>query len=262
MPYFNTGWSMKILSIPFLWLLILITPCSARDFQVDFIEENYRETQVEFSYEPLIYQSFQVNSSVGPKLLVLKGDDYSYRKWLRHYISQNKKLIIKISDERIDEFISAKAYEIDVKEIHPFNGDKWMDDDRPSISMEGDNHILIVDPDGKRLQLVQSVIERMAYRAEVFNDAPAALEVFKSQPKKFKMVIIHVDAIGMTSDPFVEQVVKFNPSIPILLDTGYNNESVAGSLVRKFSGYGSIHIKALILRDLQKTIETLIKKNA
>jgi DNA-binding NtrC family response regulator len=127
--------------------------------------------------------------------------------------------------------------------------------------MEGDNHILIVDPDEKRTQLVQSVIERMSYQVDLFTDAPSALEVFKLQPQKFKMVIIHFDTIGMPSDQFIEQIIKFNPSIPILLDTGYNNESVANSFIKKFSGYGSIHIKPVILRDLQKTIESLIKKN-
>jgi CheY-like chemotaxis protein len=255
---------MKIILIPLLWLLIIIAPCFARDFQVDVIEENYRETQVEFSYEPLIYQSFQVNSSVGSKLLILKGEDYNYRKWLRQYISQDKKFIIKISDENIDEFITAKAYEIDIKAIHPFNGDKWMENGISplGVTMEGDNHILVVDPDQRRIQLVQSIVEKMTYQADVFKDATSALEVFKLQPQKFKLVIIHFDTLGMSPDLFVEQVVKFNPSIPVLLDTGYNNESAANSLIKKFSGYGSIHIKPVILRDLQKTIETLIKKNA
>jgi DNA-binding NtrC family response regulator len=128
--------------------------------------------------------------------------------------------------------------------------------------MEGDNHILVVDPDERRTQLVQSIVEKMSYQADVFNDASSALEVFKLQPQKFKLVIIHFDTIGMSPDRFVEQVVKFNPSIPVLLDTGYNNESTANSLTKKFSGYGSIHIKPVILRDLQKTIEMLIKKNA
>lgn len=178
---------MKIFFVSFLWLLILVSACSARDFQVEFMEENYRETQKEFSYQPLIYHSFQVNSNVGTKLLILTGEDYNYRKWLRHYISQNKKLIIKIPDDRVDAFISAKAYEIDIKEIHPFNGDKWMDEDiRSSVGMEGDNHIMVVDPDEKRVRLVQSVIERMSYRAAVFNNTPAALEVFKSQPENSK----------------------------------------------------------------------------
>jgi CheY-like chemotaxis protein len=255
---------MKRILFPLLWLLIVIAPCFARDFQVDVIEENYRETQVEFSYEPLIYQSFQVNSSVGPKLLILKGEDYNYRKWLRQYISQDKKFIIKISDENIDEFITAKAYEIDIKAIHPFNGDKWKDDGISplGVAMEGDNHILVVDPDERRIQLVQSIVEKMTYQADVFKDTTSALEVFKLQPRKFKLVIIHFDTLGMSPDLFVEQVVKFNPSIPVLLDTGYNNESAASSLLKKFSGYGSIHIKPVILRDLQKTIETLIKKNA
>ena len=255
---------MKLYLVVFIWPIILGSACFARDFEVDFIEENYRETQVAFSYHPLIYHSIQVNSSVGPKLLILKGDDNNYRKWLRHYISQNKKLITIISDKRINEFISAKAYEIDVKAIHPFNGDKWINDDVKPAGMnimEGDNHILIVDPNEKRTQLIQSVVERMQYRADVFSDGLTALEVFKLQPGKFKMVMIYFDSIGMPSEQLIEQVVKLNQSIPVVLDTGYNNESVTDKFIKKFSGSGSIHIKPVMLRDLQKTIETLIKKS-
>ena len=252
---------MKIYFIEFLLLLILITPSLARDFQVEFIEENYRETQAEFSYQPLIYHSIQVSSDIGPKLLILKGDDYNYRKWLRHYISQDKKLIIKISDDHINNFISAQAYEIDVKAIHPVNGNRWTTDNlKPSdkIRLEGDNHILIVDPDKKKTIKND---KNLTKNAEIFNEPPAALELFKLQPEKFKMVVVYYDTMMMPSDQFVEQVVKLNPSIPVLLDTGYNNDESLSKLVKKFSGYHSIHIKSVILRDLQKTIETLIKKN-
>ncbi len=256
---------MKIYFLLFLLLLTQGTPCFARDFQVDFIEENYRETQAEFSHQPIIYHSIQVNTPVGPKLLILKGDDSNYRKWLRHFISQNKKFITKISDDHIDEFILAKAYEIDVKSIHPFNGDKWVSDDIKSsgkATLEGDNHILIIDPSEKRTQLIQSIVEKMQYRADIFNDGLAALEVFKLQPRKFKMVIIYFDGIGMPSEQLIQEVVKLNQSIPVVLDTGYNNEPVTNKFISKFSGSGSIHIKPVMLKDLQKTIEILIKKNA
>ncbi len=249
----------------FIWLFILESTCLARDFQVDFIEENYRETPVDFSHQPVIYHSIQVNSNVGPKLLILKGDDLNYRKWLRHYIAQNKKFITKISDEQTDEFISAKAFEIDLKAIHPFNGDKWINQDDSLSgrgSLEGDNHILIVDPSEKRTQLIQSVVEKMQYRADIFKDGTAALEIFKLHPRKFKMVMIYFDGIGMPSDRFIQEVVKLNQTIPVVLDTGYNNESETNKFISKFSGNGSIHIKPVMLRDLQKTIETLIKKNA
>lgn len=245
-----------------IWLLLLESICLARDFQVDFIEENYRETLVDFSHQPVIYHSIQINSPVGPKLLILKGDDLNYRKWLRHYISQNKKFITKVSNDRVDEFISAQAFEIDVKAIHPFNGDKWMNDDVKTSgkdTLEGDNHILIVDPSEKRTQLIQSVVEKMQYRADVFKDGLNALEVFKLQPRKFKMVMIYFDDIGMPSEQLIQEIVKINQSIPVVLDTGYNNDSATNKYISRFSGSGSIHIKPVMLRDLQKTIEALIK---
>ncbi|RLC03558.1 MAG: response regulator [Deltaproteobacteria bacterium] len=249
----------------FLFLFMLLTTHGyAQDFIVEFVEENYRETQAQFSYTPVIYHSIQVNSIAGPKLLILTGDDYLYRKWLRHYIAQDKKFITKIPDDRSDEFISAKAYPIDVTSLHPFNGKKWSKNTVKTSNqnyIEGDNHILIVDSNQKRTHLLQLVVKKMGYSATIFNTGKQALDVFKLQPEKFKMVIAHHSIEGMTSDKLVEQVLKLNHSIPIIIDTGYYNQKMKNQFTSKFSNFRSVHIKPVILRDLQKTIETLIKKN-
>ncbi|MCK5163069.1 MAG: response regulator [Desulfobacula sp.] len=246
-------------------LIILATPCLARDFIVEFIEENYKETQAKFSYDPLIYHSIQVNSSAGPKILILTGNDYNYRKWLRHYIAQNKEFITKISDERVDEFILAKAYEIDVTSLHPFNEEKWRKDELKDIdqnTIQGNNHILIVDPNVKRTHLIQTIVRNMGYRAKIFKTGIQAFNSFKLQPEKYKMVIAYHIIQGMPSDKFVEQVLKINHTIPIIIDTGYNNPTVKNEFISKFSGFRSVHLKPVILRELKKTIQTLIKKNA
>jgi len=236
----------------------------ARDFIVLFIEENYKETQAQFSYTPLIYHSIQVNSIAGPKILILTGDDYLYRNWLRHYIAQDKKFITKIPDESTDEFISAKAYPIDVTSLHPFNGKKWSENTVKTSNpnyIEGNNHILIVDSNEKRTHLLQLIIKKMGYNATIFNTGNQALDVFKLQPEKFKMVIAHHSIAGMTSDILIEELLKFNQTIPIIIDTGYSNQKMKNQFASKFSNFRSVHIKPVILRDLQETIETLIKKN-
>ena len=256
---------MKKLFVICILFLSLTTPGLARDFIVEFIEENYKETQAQFSYTPLIYHSIQVNSSAGPKILILTGNDYNYRKWLRYYIAQDKKFITKVPDERLDEFISAKAYTIDVTSLHPFNGDKWEKSDLTTPDqkkIEGDNHILIVDPNEKRTHLIQTIVTKMGYQTTIFKTGEKALDSFKLQPEKFKMVIIHHTIAGMPSDEFVEQVLKLSQTIPVMVDTGYKNQNMENEFISKFAGFRSIYIKPVILRDLQKTIETLIKKNA
>jgi len=253
----------KIFSI--LFLFMLFSPqVYARDFIVDFLDENYKETQAQFSYTPLIYHSIQVNSIAGPKILILKGDNYLYRKWLRHYIAQGKKFIAKIPDEDVDKFISEKAYSIDVTFLHPFNGEKWgkrIVNDPAGKQIKGNNHILIVDPNGKRTHLVQIVVKKKGYDPIVFASQNQAFDVFKLQPDKFKMVIVQHSVAGATTDKFIEKLLKLNHTIPIIIDTGYNNPKINNQMMSKFSNHGSVHIKPVILRDLQKTIESLIQKN-
>jgi response regulator RpfG family c-di-GMP phosphodiesterase len=76
------------------------------------------------------------------------------------------------------------------------------------------------------------------------------------------MIILHHTISGMASDKFIEQVLKLTHTIPVIIDTGYKNQNRENKFISKFSAFKSVHIKPVILRDLQKTIETLIKKNA
>lgn len=245
-------------------LILLYSPCCARDFLVEFVEENYKETQVQFSYNPLIYHSIQVNSSAGPKLLVLTGEDYHYRKWLRHYIAEHKRFIAKVSDERTDEFISSKAYMTDVTSLHPFNGEKWEGlslKRSEQNTLEGDNYILIVDPNQKRTQLIQAIINKMGFDATIFKSGKQALDSFNLQPEKFKLIMTHHSISGMPLENFIERVLMLDDTIPVMIDTGYKNQILKDKFFHRFSHFKSIHITPVILKDLQKTIELLIEKN-
>lgn len=102
----------------------------------------------------------------------------------------------------------------------------------------------------------------MGCQATIFKTGKQALDSFKLQPEKFKMVIIHHTVAGMPSDEFIDQVLKLSHTIPVMIDTGYKNQNMGNEFISKFSGFRSVHIKPVILRDLQKIIETLIKEKA
>ncbi|MDM8538217.1 hypothetical protein QUF70_15800 [Desulfobacterales bacterium HSG17] len=112
---------MKKVFVICFFSFLLQTSCFAKDFILEFVEENYQETRSSFSYSPIIYHSIQARSETGPKLLVLIGDDFHRRKWLRQYIGESKEFIAKVPDDMDDLFISSKAFEIDVTSIHPFD---------------------------------------------------------------------------------------------------------------------------------------------
>lgn len=263
---------MKQMSMGVMVLICLAAACpaQARDFIVEFVEENYRETRSEYSNMPEIYHSIQVKSDAGPKLLILTGNDPAYRKWLRHYIAEDKTFIARVPDQENDAFIGSKAYEIDVRQVHPFNGEKWapgralLDDGKGepvsgSQMLHGDRHILIIDKSSKRSRLITSVVNRMGYTAMVSHNGPQALRTFKIQPEKFKMIITHHDTPGMAADELIGGLLKVDHQIPILLETGYNNPAIKERYVSKFSGAGTVTVKPVVLEDLQTTIKQLVK---
>lgn len=255
----------KLWFICFAVCALLADSAYARDFIVEFIEENYEETQAQFSYDPLIYHSIQIKSGAGPKILVLTGSDYNYRKWIRHFIAQEKKFITKIEDDRVDEFISSKAFEIDVTRLHPFNSMKWQPEEvekkTGNQEIMGNNNILIVDPNKTRTRLITTVIKKMGYDAAVFSSAGKALEVFSLQPEKFKMVIVHYGIEDMAAEDFVSGVTMADHIIPVVIDVGYKKGEIADEMNARFAGSKSVHLKSVILRELPKTIQSLVKES-
>ncbi|WP_022668756.1 response regulator [Desulfospira joergensenii] len=243
--------------------LFLPVKVLARDYIMEFLEENYKEIQEDFSRTPLIYHSIQVRTSAGPKLLILKGDDQGrYRQWLRQYIARNKKFIAKVEDDDNDNFISSKAYEIEVTRLHPFEGRKWPYggdiDDADGTVLLGDRYVLVIDSNDTRARLISSVIEKMGYTPMVALNGKQALSAFKNQPGKFKLIIANHKAPGMRSGKFIHRILKIDHLIPILVETGYQNDTVRKELLSLFSGAGSVLLKPVVLQDLQNTIKTLV----
>lgn len=251
-------------------LIAAAVPCLARDFVVEFVEENYMENQEEYAKNPVIYHSFQVRSHAGLKMLVLTGEHPEYRRWLRQYVAQDKGFIVKVPDDENDLFIGSKVYKIDVTHVHPFNPTVWsMKDSRifdtKDVSdtqawiIDGPGHILVLDQNRKRSELIDTVVKRMGYIGMISGDPEVALGVFKNQPEKFKMVIVNYDMPGMGAEGFVDNLLKIDQKIPILVETGYNNEALMQQYMSKYSGAGTVTVTPVALNRLQQSLKTLIK---
>lgn len=253
-----------------LVLIVTAVPCRARDFMVEFVEENYMENQEEYARTPMIYHSFQVRSHAGLKMLVLTGEQHEYRKWLRRYVAQDKGFIVKVPDTENDLFISSKVYETDVTNVHPFNPATWSMkgshvfepkdvSDTQALIIAGQENILVLDQNNKRSELIDTVVKRMGYIGMISGDPESALGIFKNQPEKFKMIIVNYDMPGMGSEAFVDKLLQLGHKIPILVETGYHNENLKRQYLSRFSGAGTVKVTPVALNRLQQTIKTLIK---
>ena len=254
-----------------LCMILAAIPAGARDFIVEFVEEHYKETQMDYSHSPMIYHSIQVTSDAGPKLLILKGDDLEYRRWLRQYIAHDKSFMVQVPENENDLFIASKAFEINVNNVHPFSGEKWAPGalgknkktagtTRSARMLYGDRHIMVLDSNTKRSRLITSVINRMGYTAMVSRDGEQALDIFKNQPEKFKMIITNHVVPGMPAEQFITDLLKIDHQIPILVETGYNNQKAKEKFIARFSGAGTVTITPVVLDNLQNTIKELVKQ--
>jgi CheY-like chemotaxis protein len=244
-------------------IVILITSITgfARDYVIDFVSENYQEETDDFKHHLQIYHSIQITSIAGQKVIILKGDNYQYRTWLREYIAKSKKMIIKIPDEDINNFISSKAYVADVTSIYPVNKNKWDNNDSSSRLkvISGEKHILIVDNNIKRKKLLKQIIVDLGYPVTFLSDSKEALKMFQVQPGNFYMVIVNYDTKNFKRSKFVEKLSHISPQTPVIVGGAYNNKKINKKLSNDFSNLDNVIVRSLILKNLSKTITKLLK---
>ena len=122
----------------------MAVPCFAGDYVILYQDEFYKEASRSFSHTSAVYHSLQVLSSAGPKLLILKGENPEYRKWLRQYIAENRVFLAQVPDGENDAFIASRVFEIDVLRIHPMG---MVDDPGMSELVRS-----VTDPDERQLR--------------------------------------------------------------------------------------------------------------
>lgn len=254
---------MKKIILIIFFMFLLPTTGMCRDYVVDCITENYKEETQDFKHHLQIYHSMQINSIAGQKLLIIAGKNYRYRTWLREYIANSKKMIIKVPDDDNNNFISSKAYTIDVTSIYPVNEFKWNNKDTPANLkvITGERHILIVDSNIKRRKLLEEVVKDLGYPVTFLGDSQKALRVFQVQPENFYMVIANYNVNNVGEIRFIKKLSKISPQTPVIVGGSYSNKKINEKLVSDFSKMDNVIIRPVILKDLSKIINNILKNN-
>jgi CheY-like chemotaxis protein len=267
----NAIWScVRVAAVIAIVLAVNLTPVGskamAQDYMVDFVSENYREEVAEDGNTRQIFHTIQVNSHLGSRLLILKGDDFQYRIWLRTYLSQNKQLIVRIPDLEDDAFRMSKAHEIDVTWIYPVDQEKWQTPDVgesgviPGPAFTGEPHVLVVDANEKRRNLINMIVKNLGYPVTVSANGVDALFMFRSKPGKFLMVITDSTLPGISGAQLVKNLIHTEPDLPVILGTAYGDKAMERDAETSFAGADSVVVKPVVLQELHRTILALLKE--
>ncbi|HRF90660.1 MAG TPA: response regulator, partial [Desulfobacter postgatei] len=86
----------------------------------------------------------------------------------------------------------------------------------------GNEHILLVDDDAAVANLEQQILERLGYQITMRTGSLDAVEVFRSNPDAFDIVITDMTMPNMTGDQLAEEILSIKPDIPIVICTGFS----------------------------------------
>jgi len=110
----------------------------------------------------------------------------------------------------------------------------------------GTEGILVVDDELPIANIYRRILQSLGYRVTIRTSSVEALELFRSKPNDFDIVITDMTMPNMTGDKLAAELMKVRPDVPVVLCTGYSkrmSEETASS-----SG-----IKAFVKKPIGKT---------
>ena len=131
-------------------------------------------------------------------------------------------------------------------------------DSRPEATMQvedppqrGSERILLVDDEPALMEMATSILERLGYKVTGQTDSVTALEVFRSSPDEFDLVITDYTMPNLTGMDLAKEVRRIRPDIRIMLCTGFSEKITPDHM--KELGVGLL-MKPYGMRDISEAI--------
>jgi len=86
----------------------------------------------------------------------------------------------------------------------------------------GTERILFVDDEISITKMMGRMLEQSGYKVTINNKSIEALEIFRSNPDQFDLVITDMTMPNMTGDKLAVELINIRPDIPIIICTGYS----------------------------------------
>lgn len=124
----------------------------------------------------------------------------------------------------------------------------------------GTERILLVDDDKSLLQSVQHMLKRLGYKVISKKSSKLALNIFRTQPDKFDLVITDMTMPSMTGVELAKELLSIRPDIPIILSTGFSDMITKEGA--EAAGIRELIMKPINTRNMAETIRRVLKGSA
>jgi PAS domain S-box-containing protein len=122
----------------------------------------------------------------------------------------------------------------------------------------GAESILFVDDELPIANMGSQLLERLGYRVTVRTSSVEALELFRSRPDDFDLVITDMTMPNMSGDQLGVELMKMRSDIPVILCTGYSNK--ISEEIAKEIGIKAFAYKPIVKADLAETVRKVLNE--
>jgi CheY-like chemotaxis protein len=117
---------------------------------------------------------------------------------------------------------------------------------------QGRERILFVDDEEMLVGLGQALLSRLGYQVTALTSSLKALEIFRSDPQAFDLLLTDQTMPHLTGLQLAQQVLRLRPDLPVILCSGFSETVNAESALA--AGVKAFAMKPLSLRDIAATI--------
>ena len=104
------------------------------------------------------------------------------------------------------------------------------------------------------------MLKRLGYDVVGSTDARKALELFRTRPEDFDLVITDQTMPSMAGDQFMARLKKIRPDIPVILYTGFS-ETISEEQA-KSRGVAAFLMKPVSVKEIQDTIRRVLRSGS
>ncbi len=127
---------------------------------------------------------------------------------------------------------------------------------QPAPSPVGVEHILLVDDEESVMHIEKRMLERLGYKVTADTSSTRALEVFKSGPNDFDLVLTDQTMPQMTGLDLAQRLFDIRSDIPVIICTGYSTEISPESIGE--TGIKRVLMKPLAIREVAEAVRRVL----
>ena len=96
--------------------------------------------------------------------------------------------------------------------------------EKPEVLPAVGGRILFVDDEVSLVKMAKRRLEMQGYQVEAKIDPVEAIELFRSKPDRFDLIITDMTMPNMTGDKLAKEILSIRPDMPIILCSGFSEK--------------------------------------